>query len=346
MQKHKLISAIVALLIAMVLWAYAVTYVSPEDNKTIHDIPVKFKTEDVLQARGLILTSGRDQTIDLKVSGKRSDLVKLSADNIKLTADLSNITEAGTWDITYTITYPDTVANGNIVVESKSSSTVRVEVSMATVKTLKPSLNISGELAEGYLLDDSKISCDVESITITGPSYEVDAIESARVDVDVSGMDAAENVTCTYQLLDSNDKKVTLSELCEVSLTRAEGSTETSDEVIVTLPILRYKEVTLKATLENTPDGITVDDCVLTPSAIRITGESAALDKLGSTISVSVDLSKVTTAQASWELPCVISLDSGLFVYTTADDTFDGITVNAMITVSETTANATDNKQE
>lgn len=337
MQKHKFISAIFALLIALGLWAYTVVYVSPETTMPISGIPVRFRTEDVLQARGLIMTAGMDQTISIVVRGNRSDLVKLDSENVKATADLSNITAPGTWDVTYTISYPDTVANGDIVVESRSTSTVRVEVSLASVKTLKPSLVITGEPMEGYLLDSKNVVCDVDSVTITGPSYEVENIESMQVNVDITDMSNTGNVTCTYQLLDEEDNPVELSDLCTVTVTRKEGSEGTGKEVIVTLPILQYKEVRLEALYENMPAGAVVEDCELFPETIVVTGDSKSLSALGNVVKISVDLAGVELPPENqtqeYEISCVISLSKGLVVYASLDDTFDGVNVKATVTI-------------
>lgn len=336
MKKHKIISAIFALLIAAGLWAYTVVYVSPETTVSINGIPVQFRMEDILLARGLIMTKGNGQSASITVSGKRSDVLKLDAENVKISADLSNITEPGVWDVSYTITFPDTVANGDVVVESRTPDTIRVEVTLAAVKTLKPTLNVTGEPAEGYLLDSKNITCDVDSITITGPSYEVEPIAQMQVNVDVTGMERSENQVYTYQLLDADGNPVTLSELSTVTLSRSADSEGSGDEIVVTLPILQYKKVSLEANLENIPDGIDVMECTLSPDTILITGDSSALEKQLSRLWIDVDLTGVTTQQTTWEIPAIISLESGLVVYSSLDENFDGITVTATITVRAT----------
>lgn len=337
MKQHKIISAVIALVIAAGLWAYTVVYVSPETTVSINGIPVQFRMEDILLTRGLIITKGKEQSVGLTVSGKRSDLLKLDSGNVKISADLSNITEPGTWDVSYTISYPDTVANGDVVVESRSSDTVRLEVTLAAVKTLKPTLNITGEPAAGYLLDKKNVLCDVESITITGPSYEVEPIAKMQVDVDVSDMDRAESRTYSYTLLDAEDNAITLSDLSTIDLTRDVDSTGSGDEVVVTLPVLQYKSVTLVPVFENTPKGIEVANAKLTPRTILITGDSKALAALSSKMEISVDLSAVNAQQTTWEVMAVIGgLDSGLVVYSNDNEDFDGITVVATVIVRAT----------
>lgn len=335
MQHRKLITIVLSILAAMILWAYTVVYVSPGSSMEYTSIPVVLRGEDVLRARGLILTSGQSQSVSIQVSGNRSDLRKLSSDNIRITADLSNITSPGTWNLSYSITYPDTVASGDLVAEEKSPATVKVEASLATVKTLKPTLHTTGTPREGFLLDAKNMKCDVESVTISGPSAEVDPITAVQVEVDVTDMDAAENRTYAYSLLDENGEEVTISDLTTVTMTRLEGSEGTGSDVIVTIPILPYKEMYLQANYVNVPDNLDVVACTFRPKKITVTGDGQALSQQNNLLTVDVDCSTVTAQKSTWELSAVISLERGLVAYDVLDEEFDGISVTATVTVKE-----------
>lgn len=353
MKKHqKFIYALISVVLAMTLWAYTMVYISPKSTMTFNGITVALRGDDVLKARGLILTSGRDQTVNITIGGNRSDLLKLNADNIKLTADLTNITGAGSWNVTYSITYPDTVANGDLVVESRSSSTVQVEVTLATTKTLKPALNVIGTPATGCLLDTPNMTCDMDSVTLYGPSYEIDAITKVQVDVDVSQMKAAENRILEYHLLNQDGDEVNLSNLSSANVSRREGSECTGSEVLVNIPVLPYKELYLHPHYVNDPGTFTVEDCEFQPKKITVVGDAQALTQQHNLLQVDVDLSGVTPQKNTWELKGVISLDSGLVVYPNPEDDFDGVNVAITITVkaktqpAQTSSSATDGSNE
>ena len=55
MQKHKILAFLLALVVSVCLWFYAVTVVNPDDSTTISGIPVQFEGMDALTARGLML---------------------------------------------------------------------------------------------------------------------------------------------------------------------------------------------------------------------------------------------------------------------------------------------------
>ena len=53
--KSKLISAVLSVLVAMALWLYVITTVSPGSKETIYNIPVVLANETVLNERGFFL---------------------------------------------------------------------------------------------------------------------------------------------------------------------------------------------------------------------------------------------------------------------------------------------------
>ena len=78
--------------------------VTPEDSQWIRNIPVTFANDDGLFSdRNLTLTQGRNATVDLKVYGKRQDLLKLGDGNITITADLADVPGPGEWQLRYKV---------------------------------------------------------------------------------------------------------------------------------------------------------------------------------------------------------------------------------------------------
>ena len=75
MKKNKIISILLSLVIAVCLWIYVVSTVTPDDNQWIYNIPVTFVNEDGLFSdRNLTLAGGRDTTVSLRFNGSRQDL--------------------------------------------------------------------------------------------------------------------------------------------------------------------------------------------------------------------------------------------------------------------------------
>ena len=103
--KSKIGALLLSLAIAFGLWFYVITVVSPESEDTFYDIPIVLNGESILNDRGLMILSGKNQTVDLKLEGYRTDLSNLNKANIILLADLSQITTAGEHKLSYDISY-------------------------------------------------------------------------------------------------------------------------------------------------------------------------------------------------------------------------------------------------
>ena len=91
MQKHKILSFLLALLVSIGLWVYAVTVVNPNDKTTVRGVRVRLVGTADLESNGLMVTGGEEQYIDVEISGSRSDLKELNSSSLEAIADVSNI---------------------------------------------------------------------------------------------------------------------------------------------------------------------------------------------------------------------------------------------------------------
>ena len=95
MQKHKILAFLLALVVSIGLWFYAVTVVNPNDTARISDIKVRIVGTGELTSNNLMLTGGEGQTVTVEISGRRSDLKELNSSSLEAIADVSNIDRAG-----------------------------------------------------------------------------------------------------------------------------------------------------------------------------------------------------------------------------------------------------------
>ena len=267
MQKHKILSFLLALMVSIGMWVYAVTVVNPDDTKTITDVKVSFIGTAELAGRKLMLTGGEQQRITVEISGRRSDLKELNSTSLEVVADLKNIDAAGEYELSWILDPPSTVASGDISVVSSSASRIQVAVSERMEKPEVP-VKVRNQVtpAQGFLCDPVILSA--ETVSISGPAQEVSRI--ARAIVSVSEENASEtvmqDVSCRF--VDQDGNEVALSEYVTVS----------QPEIRVTVPVLPYKQVALK--YELIPGGgATADDTNVTisPEYIIVTGTQDAL---------------------------------------------------------------------
>ena len=71
---------IISLLSAMVLWMYVMAIVDPEETKLFENIPVTITNKNELNERDLVIYPEQDLTTNIYVTGKLSNLKKVTKD--------------------------------------------------------------------------------------------------------------------------------------------------------------------------------------------------------------------------------------------------------------------------
>ena len=270
MFKSKVLNLVLAFVIAFGLWAYVITFVSSEREETFYDISVSYQGEALLNERNLMITSEVKPTVNLTLYGKRSDLNKLSTENITILADLSKIGEAGTHSLNYNIYYPGNVPDNAFTVQSQYPSMVRITVERRITKEVPVNIRYQGRVPENYIVDKEELLLDRETITISGPASAVDPITQAIVEVDLTDRTVSFSESYRYTLCNANNEPVD-----------AKSVETNAAEVNLTLYIQRVMEVPLLVTVVD-GGGATeaTSDIKIKPEVIKVAGSEAQLEQL------------------------------------------------------------------
>ncbi len=271
--KNKLLTALLCAGIAMMLWLYVVTVVSPNSDNYYRNIPITIQGEAVLRDRGLMITSGKLPTVSLHLEGNRTDLNKINSSNISIGVDVSGIGEPGSYNLALTQPgFLTDVPNTAISVLSKDPGMVTVQVERRISKPVPVDIQYNGTLPENYMADKENRSLDYENVTVTGPQAVVDQIAMARIEVDLS--DRSESHSGKYQYTLCNEKGEPVD--AEMVVTDVEA-------VNLTLKIVRVKEVALTVNVID-GGGATKDNSTITvePEVILVSGSDTLLEDLES----------------------------------------------------------------
>lgn len=304
MSKNKLYSLVLSVLIAFGLWLFVVNNVSQEDDRTYYNVPVVMDGESVLNERNLMITSKSANTVSLHLSGTRSDLNKISSSNNSLTVkvDLTKIYEPGEKiALIYTPVYPGDVQEGAITVESRSPTSIYIDVDYRRTKEIPVEIKWTGTRSENYIYDTENAVLDYSEINVIGPAAVVDLIDHAEVEIDLTNRVESVSESFRYTLCDAEGEPVD-----------AELVTTNAEEVRLDVPIQRIKKMDLVvdviygggATAENT-------EIKVTPETIRVSGGEAVLAELGDTYTVgTINLADVEKSTDG--LKYTISLPEGV----------------------------------
>lgn len=284
--KSKLVSAVLAVLVATALWLYVITTVSPGSKETIYNIPVVLANETVLNERGLMITYQSASTATLVLSGNRTDLTKVDQSNITLKADLSSIYEPGNQiSISYSVSFPGNVASNAFVTESKTPGRIYLNVERRVSKAIPVEVKWIGSVPDGFIADRDNMMLEYPTLQITGPQSVTDQIEKAVIEVDLT--DQRESITrdSTYTLCNGEGEPVDA------------GLITTNAEMIhLEVKIQRVKDVLLTYNLVE-GGGAKAENAQITLSMekIRVSGSEAALELMGDQLVIgTIDLLEIS----------------------------------------------------
>ena len=269
--KNKIWSLLLSLALATSLWLYVITTVSPGSTATIDNVPVVFEGETwLLENRNLMITEGLDTTVDLVVSGNRSDLNKLNPTNVILKVDLTKIYEAGTANLSYTPGYPSDVPSGAITVEKRDPVAIRLTVEKRLTKEIPVNVVFTGAVPENFIADTENVVLDYPVINIKGPASVVEKIAQARIDIDLQERTESLSENYRYTLCDEEGNPMDVAKI-----------TTDVAEVHLDVKIQRYQEVPLKLNVVyggGATEGYTRYE--IKPGSIRVSGSEAVLSDL------------------------------------------------------------------
>ena len=270
--KNKTGSILLSLAVAFMLWYYVISVVSPGSAETIYDIPVVFEGETVLtEDRGMMITSSAEAvTVDLKLSGNRTDLAKVNKGNITIKVNLAKVYDPGEHELTYDIIFPGDVPQGALTTESKYPETIKLTVEKRVRKSVDVRVNFTGSAAQDFMADTENRVLDYPTVNVSGPSSVVDLIDHAQINVDLTGRMESVSENFRYTLCDADGQPVDV-----------EMVTTDVGEIHLDVKIIRIKQIPLTMTLNY--GGGALEDTVevsIEPANITVSGSEALLEDL------------------------------------------------------------------
>ncbi len=288
---HDLIAKAVCLVLALILWIYVMEAENPDWEETIEGVPIELiNTDDIEIDSGLMIYGGYSSTVDVTLRGKKNLISGLTADDIKATADVSEISEAGEYQLDVSLTVPD---DTDIV--SRSADTVTVEVDRRERITVDIRCRYSGlVIEEGFTQGDAELS--VSTVTVTGPSRYLAEIDHAEVLVpDLGHVTGSVTAYGSISLVDKNGGVVSNPYV-----------TMSNSEVRVFLPIYANKEVPLTVEFVNGFYNNENVEISLDRQTINIRGDAAVINDIDHILVTRIDeklISDDTSFEANLVLP-------------------------------------------
>lgn len=323
--RSKVVRIVISILVAIAMWLYVDLERAPERTMTIRDIPVEFSGENTTLAdKNLMLLSGYDTTIDLKIRGPKRELVKMNRDNVRVIASTSSIDSVGVHQLDWTVSFPDGVVRTNVSVEKASLSQITVTVGELYTKEVPVECQVVGEVAEGYFTGD--VVLDPEVLTLRAQRDDLLNVSCARLTVDISGATRSVVQTVDVQLYDYDGNPVENSNIrTNTSLIQAK------------VPVLTTREVELAVEFSGVPGAaMNIIKCDITPKTVRLNGEADVLDSIDKLVLATLHVDDLELHQQN---SYVVTPPDGTWLVNgnevaTADITLEGIEEKSLTATS------------
>lgn len=261
-----------AVLIALVLWLAIVNVNDPEKTITVSNIPISVTNESAITSRDMVYNVKSEQYLNITVSGKRSIVSNLSAEDFRATASLKELSKVNS--IPVDVTTKNDSLGRKITIVKQSAQTILVDVENVEEKDFTDLVvEYTGKVADGYVAGLSSMSTD--EVTVKAPTSIIDKIKKVAVRCSLDGTNTNISKKCPVILYDKNDKEIKSDEI------------ELSDKKIrVNVNVLRAKQVPIstinKDELGKPADGYVVDDVILSSDSITVYGSEESLDSIES----------------------------------------------------------------
>ena len=260
---------ILSLLLAILLWNYVITTnTSITRTKTIFGLTGSVSGQTALNNNQLALTEDpRDALSGLAVTveAPQADFSRVSSDNIQVALDLSNVRAAGTQQVALraSSTY------GRVRSISPQSLTLTFEILDSRNVTVNP--ESSGQM-DGYWYNVSRVN--PYSVTVSGAASVVQSIASARVSVDVTGMENSTVKVLPFELLDQEGNVIS-----QAMLNRSTSSISVSVDIYPCREIPFATDVASLVTGQPAR-GYVVDSVTVQPQSAIVAADKELLDSL------------------------------------------------------------------
>ncbi len=270
---------------AFILWSYVVVYVSNRHTTTIYNVPVNMQyRSQVYQSMGLDVIETNLTTVNVSVTGSRSVTGDLTADDIIIYPNITDVDGPGTYELT--LTAEPTSAVKNFTINSLSHNVIDVRLDKVITKEFHVEVDISSIVVGGDKMADRPTAAP-NMLSITGPEYKVSSIKRVvAATTEARTLSQSAVLPGTIKLYDENGGEM------DDRLLSFDKST-----IDITIPIMKEVKLPIRVEYINAPEGFdtSVLKMTLSVNEIRLAVPAATADSLTEFVAGYIDLSTLET---------------------------------------------------
>ncbi len=326
--KDKRILFVISLAASFVLWLVVSLLLRPTGEVVIQGVGVNVNVQSgILGELGLSAIEGAESTVNVTISGSRSVIGGVSAEDISVSPSLSGVTGAGVYELDLKA-INSTSKDFEIVGVHPSSISVKFDKYVDKIVPLKYVINGEYNIPDEFIQEE--IYTNPTQIVVTGPEIDVAEISGAVVTVELSG-DYSETIAIIGEviLVDEDNN--------QINYNRDEISLSTNSATVY-VPVHKSARLPVSFDYTNIPEYFDISNLSysLSTTDILVEGEDKTIDKYSDIFIGYVDMRDISLENNSVEFE--IRLPDGL----TSQNSDESVSVTFDLTdYVESTFNAT-----
>ncbi len=265
------LNVVLAIVLAVILWAYVMGQVNPETEKLIPGVSLSVTGTDILAEQNLVIVSDIEESVAVVVKGRRNDLHGLSASKLSARIDVSGCHEGEN------VVEIEIDAPRNVEEAYAKEGSIIIEVDRIVTENKKVSIQFDGEVSEGEKVDIT--STEYEEVAVSGPRSCVDRVTGVTGKLEMNPEEASFAGKITLTAVDEQGEPV-------------EGVTLEPSEIKVEAVKTGVKTVEVRIVTKGTPmDNVELG--IPDSTTLRIKGTGSILSGIDVIQSEPVDISDI-----------------------------------------------------
>lgn len=314
---------VLSLLLSVILWMVVVKMADPDANKSF-SVSVEILNKNVITEMGKVPgVVGNSDIAMFSITGPRSYVEKMSSDDFKVTADLSQLDFNQDGDVKLVPIEITAKKNEKWITIMQRTVNLQITLEDLSEKKFVITPEVVGTPAEGCAIGAVEVVPNL--LTISGPESIVSRISrvSAAINVDGVSSDVTDNVVPT---LYDKDEKVIASDLLEMN----------QGFVIIKAKILGTKSVPIHCQVSGTPaEGYEYRGLEYAPETVLLKGEASLLNSINA-INIPEDVINIDGMREDTDVDIDLNPYLAEVGLSLVDETANRVAVRVLIEEKET----------
>lgn len=303
-----------SVLVAIVFWMVVTLSQNPQRDVTISGLPVSIVTTNtVVEELGLDVIGNIDSKVSVVVSGPTYIVSSLTASDLSVTANLSDVNAAGTYEIPLIANKTGTKTGYNVLSVVPEKISLTFDYINETEFTVEAVAN-GAAAVEGLIADTPVVTNSEDSlITVRGPRSYIERIAAIHAVADVNAV-LSQTTSYDAKIVAVDENGTVMEDMF---------FTFSTDTVKISVPIYKQKTVKLVPTFTNIPSGFVSNPIAYTLSEteVDVKGTPETIDTLTEIKLAPINFYEISNNKNSFDV--ALSLPNGIKVI----DNIEAITV-------------------